>query len=517
MRKLFSVFLALGMLFTGFMGAVAQDAPAASSFAFGMDSPATWTDVRGNNVATVAVNGIDTEWADNSEYSEPEQGYTFQAVTFTVTNVSDASLIVEPYDFSLVDAEGHNNGRTYVSLSEEAEGTIFEDDTPLAAGESAELTMVYQLPEGVAASTFVWQPDSGVLVMVNFGETGGENAAIASGFNAPSTWIDEQGNPVATLEVTEIDEDWQDFGEYDEPERGMVFRAVHVKITNISGASLIIEPYSFTLLDSTGMNNGRSWAEAAEGSDTKVLSDDTPLGDGEAFEGVIVFEMYPDITPTAVMWQPDSGLLNMVIVADGAASSGGTDTVATPESDDAAATPAAESDDDAAAATVEEDDAAADDEDADGGSDAAVASSGSDQTLITSEPQPLHDAVGEEQGNVTVYSTQDNWDGYDEAANPPTEGTRFFLVTLDVEVTGMGFMPVSPLDFTVISENGGSYQSDLYLNADDAEVEITESGIQIDEGTTQTIVIPFMVPEGETPVSLEWNTGTETIEFSLVP
>lgn len=334
MRKLISLFFVAALTMTSVMGVAAQDT--SSSFVSGLDTPATWTDDRGNQVATVEVNEINPDWTQHTEYSTPERGYLFQAVTFTVTNTSGSSLIVEPYDFSLVDETGRNNARSYVSLEEADEGLIFEDDLPLAADESAELTLAFQTPVDVAASALVWQPDSGVLIIVNFGESTAENAAIVSGFNAPSTWTDDRGNAVATLEVVEIDEDWQDYGEYNEPERGMVYRAVHVKVTNVSGSSLIVEPYDFTLLDSTGLNNGRAWADVAEGSDTQILSEDVPLGDGEAFEGIIVFQMYPDVLPTAMLWQPDSGLLNMVVLTEGGEST----PAASPEADDVEATPA---------------------------------------------------------------------------------------------------------------------------------------------------------------------------------
>ena len=336
MRKLISLFLAAALTVVGVMGVAAQE-DTSTSFANGLNAPATWTDDRGTQVATFEVNEINPDWTEHSEYSTPERGYLFQAVTFTVTNISGSSLIVEPYDFSLVDETGRNNGRTYVSLEDENEGLIFEDDVPLAADESAELTLVFQTPVDVAASAMVWQPESGVLVIVNFGEGSAENAAIVSGMNMPSTWTDERGNAVATLEVVEIEEDWQDYGEYDEPDRGMVYRAVHIKVTNVSGASLIVEPYDFTLLDSTGMNNSRAWADAAEGSDVQVFSEDTPLSDGESFEGIVVFQMYPDITPTAMLWQPESGLLNMVVLTEGGEST----PVASPAADDdVEATPA---------------------------------------------------------------------------------------------------------------------------------------------------------------------------------
>ncbi len=336
MRKLISLFLAAALTVVGVMGVAAQDA--SSSFVNGLDTPATWTDDRGNQVATIEVNEVNPDWTKHSEFSTPERGYLFQAVTFTVTNVSGSSLIVEPFDFSLVDETGRNNARSYVSLDEANEGLIFDEDLPLSADESAELTLAFQTPVDVAASALVWQPERGVLVIVNFGEAAAEDAAIVSGMNTPSTWTDDRGNAVATLEVVEIEEDWQDYSEYREPERGMVYRAVHFNVTNVSGSSLIIKPYDFTMLDSTGMNNSRTFVDAAEGSDANIMSDDVPLGDGESFEGIIVFQMYPDDDPTAMIWQPDRGLLNMVVLADGV----GGAPVASPtvDVDGAGATPA---------------------------------------------------------------------------------------------------------------------------------------------------------------------------------
>lgn len=340
MRKMVVLLLAAVLTMGSVLGVAAQDAP--TGFATGYDSAATWTDDRGNEVATLEVNEVTTEWDGHSEYSAPDRGNMFQAVTFTVTNVSGSGLIVEPYDFSLLDDTGRNNGRSWVSLDEASEGLIFTEDLPLAADESAELTLVYQTPIDVSATALVWQPESGMLVIAHFGETPAENAAVVFGLNTPATWIDERGNPVATLEVVEIDEDWQDYSEYREPERGTVYRAVHVKITNISGSSLIVKPYDFSLLDNTGMNNSRSWVDTAEGSNDVVLSEDVPLGDGEVFEGIIVYQMYADITPTAMIWQPERGLLNMVVLDEGADSA----PAATPEmGDDAGATPETDDED----------------------------------------------------------------------------------------------------------------------------------------------------------------------------
>lgn len=336
MRKLLTAVLALGMMMSSFIAASAQDV--ASSSAVGFDSPATWTDERGNQVATVSVQDIDPEFSDHSEYSTPERGYIFVAVNFTVNNISGSSMIVEPYDFSMLDAQGRNNGRTYVSQDENPQTPLFEDDLALAADESAELTLVFQVPADVPAAAFIWQPDSGLLVIIDISEGSGEGTAVASGLNAPVTWTDDRGNDVATLEITGIEPGWEDYEEYNEPERGTHYVAIDFTVTNVSGSNLILEPYDFSLIDSMGMNNGRSYTSAVEGADP-VFTEDTPIAAGETFEGTVVFNLLLDMEPATFMWQPDSGLIHMINLSDAADSEGdATPASATPEAE---ASPAA--------------------------------------------------------------------------------------------------------------------------------------------------------------------------------
>lgn len=493
MRKLLTALIAVGMLMSGLISASAQDA--STAITSGLNSPVTWTDERGNEVATLEVTNVENDWQEYGEYSTPERGYVFVAVTFNITNISGSSMIVEAYDFSLLDALGRNNGRAYVSMDENSSIEIFEEDKALATDESAELIQVFQVPADVAPAAFIWQPDSGMLVMVDISEGAVENSAIATGFNSPATWTDDRGNVVATLEVTGVNPSWQDFDEFYAPERGMVYVAIDFKVTNVSSTNLILEPYSFSLIDNTGLNNGRAWADAAEGKEP-VFSEDTPLAAGESYEGTIVFTLLAEMQPSVLVWQPDGGLLHFVNISDG----GEGTPAASPEASPAGDVPAVDAATPAADTTTDD-----------------AASASGTVTDVNGEPVVFNDAVDAENGNVRVVSTLDGWDGYDEAANSPVDGTRFFLVTVEVTPTNGQDLPVSPLDFTVNTESGGAYDGDLYLNAADAEVKITQSGSQIPAGEATTLVIPFMVPEGEVPVSVTWDTGADVVELSLVP
>lgn len=329
MKRFITALLTLSMLFAGYASVAAQEA--GSAFANGLGSTATYFDSRGKEVATLTVNNVNDDWQDYDEYSAPERGYVYRAVDFTVENVSNSSMIIDSYSFSLLDAEGRNTSSSWVTAAEDSDTTLFDEDVPLAAGESADLTLVFSSPEEVAAAALVWQPDYGTLVIAQIAEGG----AIGNGMDGVSTYVDNRGKPVAELQVTNVEIDWQDYDQYSEPDRGSIYVAVTFTVTNVSSSSMIVEPYSFTLLDTSGLNSSSAWATPSEDSGVELFSDDVPLAAGESHEGVMVFAMYDDLAPAALVWQPDYGVINLVMLGDGGtnatpAAPGGSDVDATP-------------------------------------------------------------------------------------------------------------------------------------------------------------------------------------------
>lgn len=177
MRKFVMALMALMMMLgSGATVAMAQDAtPEAetatsgemSAFAEGLEAPATYFSDRGDPVTTITVLDVERGWQDYGEYYDPDPGIEYVAVTFAVENLSRGNIIVEPYDFSMLDGFGRNNSRSYVSVDEESGVEIFEDDTAIASGESVELTIVFELYEETEVGMFMWQPDSGIIVIVD--------------------------------------------------------------------------------------------------------------------------------------------------------------------------------------------------------------------------------------------------------------------------------------------------------------------------------------------------------------
>lgn len=182
MRTLTAALLAIVMLFGSAASiAVAQDAgtPEAvddaaaggeTSFAKGLDAEATFFSERGDPIATVKVVDVERGWEEYDEFSEPDSGVEYVAVTFEVASVGDDNTVVEPFDFSLIDGIGRNNSSAFVQVADDSDVELFEDDAAVAAGETTELVLVYQVFEEIPLGYFLWQPDSGIIIVVDLTE-----------------------------------------------------------------------------------------------------------------------------------------------------------------------------------------------------------------------------------------------------------------------------------------------------------------------------------------------------------
>jgi hypothetical protein len=187
MRKILTALFAL-MLMLGSSASIAmaqtESTPAAvededaaasaeggdTSFAKGLDAEAMYFSERGDPVASLTVTDIERGWQDYGEYYEPDPGVEYVAVTFEISVVSRGNLVAEPFDFSLIDGIGRNNSRSYVSPDEASGVEIFEDDAAVASGETAEMTIVFEVYEETQLGYFMWQPDSGIIIMIDLTE-----------------------------------------------------------------------------------------------------------------------------------------------------------------------------------------------------------------------------------------------------------------------------------------------------------------------------------------------------------
>jgi hypothetical protein len=56
-----------------------------------------------------------------------------------------------------------------------------------------------------------------------------------------------------------------------------------------------------------------------------------PIAAGETYEGTIVFALYDDLEPSVLVWQPDSGVLHLVMIGEGSQAAPSGTPAATPQ------------------------------------------------------------------------------------------------------------------------------------------------------------------------------------------
>ena len=132
------------------------------------------------------------------------------------------------------------------------------------------------------------------------------------------TYIDESGNPVATISVDNVERGWQDFDEFYEPDAGMDYVALTLTVNSEVGrGTLEVSDYDFSLQDSDGFLWGTAFVNAADGVEITPLDDNLNLGAGESETFLVVFEVLEGQQLTHVFWQPDSGRLLTLAMLEG--------------------------------------------------------------------------------------------------------------------------------------------------------------------------------------------------------
>ena len=132
------------------------------------------------------------------------------------------------------------------------------------------------------------------------------------------TYVDVSGNPVANVTVENVQRDWQDYGEFDEPDPGIEYVAFTVTVESvINRGSVEVSDFDFTLQDSAGFLWGTTYASAAEGVEPAPLEDDLSLASGDSATFLVVFEVLQGQELAHLFWQPDSGRLLTLAALDG--------------------------------------------------------------------------------------------------------------------------------------------------------------------------------------------------------
>lgn len=325
--KLFlGIVLSLGLIFTSLPATGAQDSDLPAMPGFG--APVTWTDESGAAIASATVHGLEHDFRGYEEGWDPQFGYTYVLVDVSVENESDRAIIIEAYTFLLVDDHGARHNRMNLRTTEVE---TFNDDLPLAPGESAQVTIGYQIPAHASASLLAWNPVNQQMHFVVLSTDVSENSAIVWGQESTSVLTDDFTNPVATFQVVGINDTWADYDEYSTPEDDSRYVAVRLAVSNQTDRPVSFEHYDFALANADGSESRVARVSVKEDAEAP-FRDSVPLQAGERIEVVLVFEVHTNTEPIAVMWRLNYSASNMVIIAEPPATPGEAtpDAIATP-------------------------------------------------------------------------------------------------------------------------------------------------------------------------------------------
>lgn len=253
-------------------------------------------------VATITVDEIVDPFEDYGEFSAPDSGTRYVAVTYTVENLVENDSFDSPeYDLSLATTEGLNYTSSYVGLPDDTDLVEFSGDDILG-GESETATLFFTLAEDEEIGGLYYTAYGSFTLLADVSG----NAAPAIGDTV--TVYTPEREEYASLSITDYQDPFEDYGEYYAPDRGSRIIAVTVSIENLLGNDGIdFSPYDFGVVTAEGVFLSSSYVEVAEGSDITPL-EDTRIGGGDSGEGTIFFVLPEDVEPTGFIFQPESGV-----------------------------------------------------------------------------------------------------------------------------------------------------------------------------------------------------------------
>lgn len=124
---------------------------------------------------------------------------------------------------------------------------------------------------------------------------------FAGGIGEVATYLDQRGTPVLELSVTGIEREWDGYDRWSEPQAGSDFVLVSMTVTNLGTRPFVVEPYDFSLVDSLGVSQSRSWVSGG----SLIMSEDTTIDGGASIEFQLVFEVFSDLDPLMLFWSPE--------------------------------------------------------------------------------------------------------------------------------------------------------------------------------------------------------------------
>lgn len=216
-----------------------------------------------------------------------------------------------------------------------------------------------------------------LAILALVGASGSQALASVNGpaQGDPASVINFDGDELATITVTDLQDPFEEYSEFSEPEEGTRFVMAQIEVENTGERPFEFSEYDVYVRDTLGRTYGSTYvAPEDDFEEENPPLEGANMGSGDSISGAIYFVVFEDADLSDILYQSTgndtSVLISIADLNESEAGGGGSDDAdagdedATPDGDDADT-----GDDDAAA---DDDSSSADDEDADAntGSDA---------------------------------------------------------------------------------------------------------------------------------------------------
>ncbi len=131
------------------------------------------------------------------------------------------------------------------------------------------------------------------------------------------TVVDERGDPILEITVNDVIEEWEDFSEFSSPDRGYLFVAFNVTVTNISDDEQEVTDFDFMIRDEFGFLYGTSFVSVEEDTESEEIGvfegDDVDAGD--SITGLIIFGVPDDVQLVDLFYAPYGRLITIATLS----------------------------------------------------------------------------------------------------------------------------------------------------------------------------------------------------------
>jgi hypothetical protein len=137
-------------------------------------------------------------------------------------------------------------------------------------------------------------------------EAPADTGATGATAGEPVVVVDDTGNPVAAISVTNVEPAWTGFGEDPVPDVGFEYLRVTVVVESRTLRGVYpVDQYHFLLQDVDGfITTVQNVPTAEQVASREELVTSAQLLDGETFELPLTFEIVTGVAPQALFYQP---------------------------------------------------------------------------------------------------------------------------------------------------------------------------------------------------------------------